>query len=83
MIGAAWIVGIPAHTCDEGISPSGWIYAGFILFALGLPALVFRGTLLLHENVHGYYVGAAIGEAVISLALALYLGSKDRHYQCG
>jgi hypothetical protein len=83
IVGTAWIVGIPTYTCDEGISPSDWIYAGFILFALGLPALVFRGTLLLHENVHRYYVAAAIGEAVISLALALYLGSKYGHYQCG
>ena len=83
IVGAAWIVGTPTYACDEGISPSGWIYAGFILFALGLPPLVFWVTLLLHENVHRYYVAAAIGETVISLALALYLGSKYGHYQCG
>ena len=44
---------------------------------------MFWVTLLLHENVHRYYVVDAIGEAVISLALALYLGSKYGHYQCG
>jgi hypothetical protein len=83
LVGAAWIAGLPTEMCDEGISPSGWIYAGFILFALGLPAVVLRGTLLLHEDVHRYYVAAALGEAVLSLVLALYLGSKYGHYQCG
>jgi len=53
------------------------------LFALALPALVFRGTLLLREDVRRYYVAAAIGEAVVSLALAFYLGSKNGHYPCG
>src|SRR5262249_47579911 len=75
ILGAVWIAGIPTYLCDEGISVSGWIYVGFVLFALGLPALVFWGTLQLREDVHRYYVAAAIGEGVISLALALYLGS--------
>lgn len=84
IVGAAWIAGISTYSCDEGVSsPSGWIYAGFILFALGLPALVFRGTLRLHEDFHRYYIAIAMAEAVISLALAVYLGSKYGHYQCG
>src|SRR5215470_12018996 len=83
IVGAVWIAGIPTYLCDEGISASGWIYVGFVLFALGVPPLVFWGTLQLHEGVHRYYVAAAIGEGVISLALALYLGSKYGHYQCG
>ena len=83
MVGAVWIAGIPTLACTEGMSVSGWIYAGFILFALGLPAFVIWGTLQLHEGPHGYYVAAAIAEGVISLALALYLGSKYGHYQCG
>lgn len=84
MVGAAWIAGISTHSCDEGIAgPSGWIYAGFILFALCLPALVIRGTLLLRDEVHRYYTAIAVGEGVISLALALYLTSKYGHYQCG
>jgi hypothetical protein len=65
------------------MSVSGWVYFAFILFALGLPACVIWGTLQLHEDFPRYYVAAAIGEGVISLALALYLGSKYGHYQCG
>jgi len=40
IVGAVWIAGIPTNLCDEGISASGWIYVGFVLFALGVPALV-------------------------------------------
>ena len=80
---AVWIVGIPTYACTEGMSVNTWIYAGFVLFALGLPALVFWATLQLHDGVHRFYVAAAIGEGVISLALALYLGSKYGHYTCG
>jgi hypothetical protein len=83
MVGAVWIAGIPTYACAEGMSVNGWIYAGFILFALGLPAFVIWGTLQLHEGVHRYYVAAAMVEAAISLALALYLGGKYGHYQCG
>jgi len=83
IVGAVWIAGIPTLACTEGMSVNGWIYAGFILFALGLPAFVIWGTLQLHEGLHRYYVAAAIAEGVISLALALYLGSKYGHYQCG
>ena len=83
IVGAVWIAGIPTLACTEGMSVNGWIYAGFILFALGLPAFVIWGTLQLHEGLHRYYVAAAIAEGVISLALALYLGSKHGHYQCG
>ena len=83
IVGAVWIAGIPTLACTEGMSVNGWIYAGFILFALGLPAFVIWGTLQLHEGVHRFYVAAAIAEGVISLALALYLGSKYGHYQCG
>ena len=68
IVGAPWVAGIPTYSCDEGINPSGWVYAGLILFALGLPAFVIWGTLQLHEGVHRYYVAAAIAEAVISLA---------------
>ena len=83
IVGAVWIAGIPTLACTEGMSVNGWIYAGFILFALGLPAFVIWGTLQLHEGLHRYYVAAAIAEGVTSLALALYLGSKHGHYQCG
>jgi hypothetical protein len=83
IVGAVWIAGIPTLACTEGMSVNGWIYTGFILFALGLPAFVIWGTLQLHEGLHRYYVAAAIAEGVISLALALYLGSKYGHYQCG
>jgi hypothetical protein len=65
------------------MSANGWVYVGFILFALGLPTLVIWGTLQLREDLHRYYVAAAIGEGLISLALAVYLGSKYGHYQCG
>jgi hypothetical protein len=60
-----------------------WIAGIPVLFALGLPASVIWGTLQLHEGVHRFYVAVAIGEGVVSLALALYLGSKYGHYQCG
>jgi hypothetical protein len=81
--GAVWIAGIPTLACTEGMSVSGWIYAGFILFALGLPAFVIWGTLQLHEDFPRYYVAAAMAEGFVSLALALYLGSKYGHYRCG
>jgi hypothetical protein len=81
--GAVWIAGIPTLACSEGMSANGWVYFGFILFALGLPALVILGTLQVQEDLHRYYVAAAIGEGLISLALALYLASKYGHYQCG
>src|SRR6476659_940438 len=68
IVGAIWIARIPTLACTEGMSVNGWIYAGFVLFALGLPAFVIWGTLQLHEGLHRYYVGAAIGEGVISLA---------------
>jgi hypothetical protein len=83
ILGAVWIAGIPTLACTEGMGVSGWVYAGFILFALGLPAFVIWGTLQLHEDLHRFYVAAAIGEGGISIALALYLGSKYGHYQCG
>ena len=83
IVGAVWITGIPTLACTEGMSVNGWIYAGFILFALGLPAFVIWGTLQLQEGLNGFYVAAAIAEGVVSLALALYLGSKYGHYQCG
>jgi hypothetical protein len=83
IVGAIWIAGIRSLACTEGMSVNGWIYVGFVLFALGLPAFVIWGTLQLHEGVHRFYVAAAIGEGVISLALALYLASKYGHYQCG
>lgn len=51
--------------------------------ALRSTAFVIWGTLQLHEDFPRYYFAAAIGEGVISLALALYLGSKYGHYQCG
>src|SRR6476620_2566195 len=54
IVGAVWIAGIPTLACTEGMSVNGWIYAGFILFALGLPAFVIWGTLQLHEGLHGY-----------------------------
>jgi hypothetical protein len=82
-VGAVWIAGIPTYACTEGMAPNGWVYVGFILFALGLPTAVIWGTLQLHENVHRYYVAAAVAEAVISFALALYLGSHYGHFQCG
>ena len=81
--GAVWVAGIPTLACTEGMSANGWVYAGFILFALGLPALVIWGTLQLHDDLHRYYVAAAIGEGLVSLALALYLASKYGHYECG
>lgn len=82
--GAAWIVGIPTYQCDEGIaSPSNWIYAGFVLFALGLPALVVLGMLRLQDDVHRIYIAIALGEAVVSLVLAVYLAGKYGHYRCG
>jgi hypothetical protein len=83
-VGAVWIHRIPTLSCDEGLSPNTWIFLGFILFALGLPAIVIWGTLhLLHEDVHRYYAAAAIAESFISLALTLYLANKYGHYQCG
>jgi hypothetical protein len=81
--GAVWIAGIPTLACTEGMSANSWVYAGFILFALGLPTLVIWGTLHLHDDLHRYYVAAAISEGLISVALALYLASKYGHYQCG
>jgi hypothetical protein len=83
ILGAVWIAGIPTLACTEGMSVSGWVYAGFILFALGLPVSVIWGTMQLREGVHRYYVAAAIGEGVVSIALALYLSGKYGHYQCG
>jgi len=83
ILGAVWIAGIPTLACTEGMSVNGWVYFGFILFALGLPASVIWGSLQLNDGVHRYYVAAAVGEGVVSLALALYLGSKYGHYQCG
>jgi len=56
---------------------------GVLYLIIGLPAFMIWGTLQLHEGVHRFYVAAAIGEGVISIALALYLGSKYGHYQCG
>ena len=83
IVGAVWVAGIPTYACTEGMAVSGWIYAGFILFAVGLPAAVVWGALQLHEDVHRYYAAAAIAEAVASIALALYLGSRYGHFQCG
>lgn len=82
-VGAIWIAGIPTLACTEGMSVNSWIYVGFVLFALALPAFVIWGTLQLNENVHRFYVAAAVAEGLISLALALYLSSKYGHYQCG
>lgn len=74
---------MPTYACSEGMAPSGWVLVGFILFALALPAGVIWATLQLHEDVHRYYVAAAVAEAVVSLALALYLGSHYGHFHCG
>ena len=82
-LGALWIHGIPTLSCTEGLSPNTWIFVGFVLFAVCLPACVIWGTLQLHEGVHRYYAAAALAEAVISLVLTLYLASKYGHYHCG
>lgn len=82
-LGAIWIARIPTLSCDEGRSPDTWIFAGFILFALALPAAVIWGTLQLHDDIHRYYVAAALTEGAVSLALTVYLGSKYGRYQCG
>jgi hypothetical protein len=82
-LGAVWIHRIPTLSCTEGLTPNTWIFIGFILFALALPAAVIWGTLQLHENVHPYYAAAGLAEGAISLALTLYLASKYGHYRCG
>jgi hypothetical protein len=84
ILGAAWISTVPTYLCDEGVPSPNWIYAGFILFAFCLPASILLGTLLLlPDTVHRIYIAVAVGEAVAALALAMYLGSKYGHYQCG
>ena len=82
-LGEVWISRIPTLSCSEGLSPNSWIFVGFILFALAVPATVIWGTLQLHDNVHRYYAAAGLAEGVISLALTLYLASKYGHYRCG
>jgi hypothetical protein len=87
IVGAVWIAGQPRYLCDEGIhDPNGWKYAGFALFALALPVLVFLATLMLDESriVQRIYIAVALGEAVVALALAVYLNGKwTGNYQCG
>jgi hypothetical protein len=86
-VGAVWIGGQPRHLCDEGVrDPNGWKYVGFALFALALPVLVFLGTLMPDESrtVQRIYIAVALGEAVVAIALAVYLNGKwTGNYQCG
>ena len=87
IVGAVWIGGQPRYLCDEGIhDPNGWKYVGFALFAVGLPVLVFLGTLMLDESlaVKRIYMAVALGESAVAIALAIYLNGKwTGNYQCG
>lgn len=81
-----WVDGIPTYLCAEGVPrPSDWIYAGLFLFALGLPIVVFLGTLIIDENpsLQRLFVAIALAEGVTSVVIAIYLDAKYSHYECG
>lgn len=84
-VAAVWVISVPTYACDEGLQPSGWIYAGLLLFALGLPIVVFFRTLTLDENprLRLLFVAIALVEGVASVVIAIYLHGKYGHYQCG
>ena len=87
IVGAVWIPGQPRYQRDAGVhDPNGWKYAGFALYALALPVLVFLGTLMLDESrtVQRIYTAIALSEAVVAVALAIYLNAKwTGNYDCG
>jgi hypothetical protein len=85
-IAAVWVSSVPTYACDEGVpSPSGWIYAGLLLFALGLPTAVFLLMLMVDEEPRFYLLFAAIAlvEGAAAVVIAVYLAGKYGHYQCG
>jgi hypothetical protein len=79
-----WVSSVPTYACDEGVPrPSGWIYAGLLLFAVGLPIVVLFQTWALDEKLRLLFVALALAEGVASVVVAIYLGGKYGHYQCG
>ncbi|HVC86977.1 MAG TPA: hypothetical protein VNC40_06060 [Gaiellaceae bacterium] len=85
-VAAVWAISVPTYACDEGVPPpSGWIYAGLLLYAIGLPIVLFFRTLGVDENprLQWLFVAIALVEGVASVAIAIYLNGKYGHYQCG
>jgi hypothetical protein len=85
-IGIVWAAGIPTYPCAEGIpQPSHWIYAGLVLFAVGVVVVVLVGTTLTAEEPIFKWVCRAIAlvEALAAFWLAHYLSAKYSHYMCG
>ncbi len=86
VVASVWVISIPTYACDEGVAePSGWIYAGLVLFALGLPIAVFLRGLVVDAGVRlqRLFVAIASVEGVASVVIAIYLHGKYGHYQCG
>jgi hypothetical protein len=86
VVAAVWATSIPTYACDEGVpSPSGWIYAGLVLFALCLPIAFYLRTLTVYENagLQRLFVAVALAEGVASVLIAIYLNGKYGHYHCG
>jgi hypothetical protein len=85
-VAAVWVNSIQTFACDEGVPPpSGWIYAGLLLFAVGLPVVVILRTLTVDENpgLQLLIAGIAVAEGVASVVIAIWLNGKYGHYQCG
>jgi len=84
-VGFVWAVGIPTYLCAEVPHPSSWIYAGLVLFAVGVLIAVLVGALLIEETpiLRRIYIGIALVEAATAFVLGIYLSAKYSHYECG
>jgi len=85
-VGAVWAAGIPTYACAEGVPrPTGWIYAGLVLFAAValIAALVAASRLGETPILAWIYVGIALVEAAAASWLVVFLRAKYSHYQCG
>lgn len=86
-VAAVWAHGLPTHLCDEGVPrPSAWIYAGILLFGLGVSVVaLFLSATLIQDNriLQSSYAGLALAGAIAAILIAFYLEGKYSHYMCG
>jgi hypothetical protein len=86
LVAASWINGIKTLMCDEGVAgPSGWTYAGLLLFGLGIVVVGCLGAVLTEAKlrIQYVYVAVSIAEGVTAVVFVAWLSGKYGHYHCG
>jgi hypothetical protein len=85
-VAASWISGIAMSVCDEVTpGPSGWVYAGLLLFAVGIAAVGVVGAIVTERSriLATAYLAIGVIEGATAVVLFFWLLGKYGHYNCG